>query len=150
MKKGLIIASNTEDVVCERSSSELDSDDMLRVSSVTSWHRSFSACVSEKLNKTVIVSGGSAIVRRGNTVNTGSADHFVRDPMQSENIDIAPTVAWLLGLNIQNSDFPDAGGSFQNYGDGVTRAGFDGRILTEAFNVDPLVTTPSSCGIISN
>jgi hypothetical protein len=78
LKKGLIIASNTEDVVCERSSSELDSDDMLRVSSVASWHRSFSAWVSEKLNKTVIVTGSNQglILTHVNSIDMGSISTF--------------------------------------------------------------------------
>jgi putative cell wall-binding protein len=47
----------------------------------------------------------------------------VRDPGQAENIDIAPTIAWLLGIN------PPPGG-------------FDGRVLEEAFSRRPQTRLP--------
>ena len=63
----------------------------------------------------VVVSGGLGVVQR--TV-TGSADPDVRAADQAENVDMAPTAAWLLGVD------PPA-------------AGFDGRALTEAFTARP-------------
>ncbi|WP_370324045.1 cell wall-binding repeat-containing protein [Euzebya sp.] len=55
-------------------------------------------------------------------VEDGPADD-VRDPSQGENIDIAPTIAWLLGLH------PPPGG-------------FDGRVWTEAFDRRPATRLP--------
>ena len=52
------------------------------------------------------------------------------------HIDIAPTVAWLLGLGIRGQDFPDG-------------QGFDGRVLSEAFiqfDGDDNPAEPSICG----
>jgi ectonucleotide pyrophosphatase/phosphodiesterase family member 5 len=67
----------------------------------------------------VIVSGGWSGLAAPRVVEParelGLTD---RDPGQAENIDVAPTVAWLLGLN------PPPGG-------------FDGRVLTEAFRERP-------------
>lgn len=63
----------------------------------------------------VIVSGGLPVAAA--TV-TGSADPFVRAADQAENVDMAPTAAWLLGVD------PPAGG-------------FDGRALSEAFPTRP-------------
>ena len=60
-----------------------------------------------------------------------------RLPEQSENVDIAPTVAWLLGLGIQPAQFPDG------------KPGFDGRVLSEAFtqfNGNPNPAEPTICG----
>lgn len=97
------------------------------------------------IHNTMIVSGGADFLNRNVIINDGSTDHFARTATQSENTDIAATVAWLLGLNIQDSDFPDAGQSFPDYGDGVTRAGFDGRVLSEAFTIS---NPPSNCGLL--
>ncbi|MDD9892301.1 MAG: alkaline phosphatase family protein [Gammaproteobacteria bacterium] len=97
------------------------------------------------IHNTIIVSGGASFLVAGNAVDSGNDDHFVRDPGQSENIDVAPTVAWLLGLDIQDGQFPDAGNTFPDYGDAVSRSGFDGRVLSEAFNI---TDSPSNCGLL--
>ena len=105
----------------------------------------------ETIHNTIIVSGGASIVKKGrNVVGTeGSTDdHFFRLEEQAENIDVAATVAWVLGLRINPGDFPDAGATFPDYGDGVTRSGFDGRILAEAFTV-PVNVAPTDCGVFS-
>jgi hypothetical protein len=62
-----------------------------------------------------IVTGGVETVQR--TV-PGDPDPFVRAADQAENVDMAPTAAWLLGVQ------PPAGG-------------FDGRVLSEAFVAQP-------------
>ena len=66
----------------------------------------------------LVVSGGIGVVQR--TV-TGSSDPDVRAAGQSENVDIAPTAAWLLGVQ-------------------PPRNGFDGRPLKEAFRTRPAAT----------
>lgn len=112
----------------------------------------------ETIHNTMIVSGGLDIIRSGLVINTGTTDHLDRHTNQSENIDVAATVAWALGLIeidsngfdqgtglIQFSDFPDNGLAFPDYGNGTTRNGFDGRVLVEAFNT---TATPSNCGLI--
>jgi ectonucleotide pyrophosphatase/phosphodiesterase family protein 5 len=58
------------------------------------------------------VSGGIGV--RQQTIAPTTDDPSVRSPDQTENVDIAPTAAWLLGVR------PPA-------------AGFDGRVLSEAF-----------------
>jgi hypothetical protein len=90
------------------------------------------------LHNFTLVTGGSPWVKRGLRVRPSflSPGPFDRLPEQSENIDIAPTVAWLLGLRIDADDFPDG-------------AGFDGRVLKEAFvqfdgNFD--APEPTVCG----
>jgi len=66
----------------------------------------------------VIVAGGHpAVAQQVVEPSSGLADGD-RDPDQAENIDMAPTIAWLLGL------FPPPGG-------------FDGRVLEEAFTSRP-------------
>lgn len=97
------------------------------------------------LHTTLVVSGGVDFLRAGQTVDSGSDDHMVRSSAQGENIDIAATVAWLFGLDIDDTDFPDAARSKPNYGDGASREGFDGRVLSEAFTVS---ASPSQCGIL--
>lgn len=97
----------------------------------------------DTLHNVTIVSGGADFLIQGQQVSVGSSDHLVRDSAQSENIDVAPTVAWLLGLGISDGDFPDADSSFPDYGDGGQRSGFDGRILREAFTT---TLSPSECG----
>jgi hypothetical protein len=62
-----------------------------------------------------IVSGGIGVTQR--TV-PGDPSPFVRADDQAENVDMAPTAAWLLGVQ------PPAGG-------------FDGRVLSEAFTAQP-------------
>ncbi|MEQ1438288.1 alkaline phosphatase family protein [Fontimonas sp. SYSU GA230001] len=70
----------------------------------------------------MLVTGGSPWVKKGQLIapSVPSPGPFDRLPEQSETIDVAPTVAWLLGLGIRAQDFPDG-------------AGFDGRVLKEAF-----------------
>lgn len=99
------------------------------------------------IHNTLIVSGGfSSLLNAGNELTgTGNEDHFIRAADQSENIDVAATVAWVLGLGIEDSDFPDVSSTFPDYGDGVVRTGFDGRVLTEAFTTS---VSPSVCGLI--
>lgn len=66
----------------------------------------------------------------------GDPTPFDRLPEQSENVDITPTVAWLLGLNIQPTDFPEG-------------SGFDGRVLSEAFmqfETSADAAEPTVCG----
>lgn len=87
---------------------------------------------------TMLIAGGSPWVKRGQIVATSlpNPTPFDRLPEQSENVDILPTVAWLLGLDIQASDFPDG-------------TGFDGRILKEAFapfDSNPAAPSPTLCG----
>ncbi len=69
----------------------------------------------------MVVSGGLGVRDR---VVTGDADPLVRAADQAENVDIAPTAAWLLGLR------PPA-------------SGFDGRVLREAFLRRPAPRCPT-------
>jgi hypothetical protein len=94
------------------------------------------------LRSTMLVTGGSAWVRRGVVVEPSVTNPglFERLPEQGDNVDVAPTVAWLLGLGMRDRDFPDHA---------VHGRGFDGRILREAFvqfeaGVD--APPPSVCG----
>jgi hypothetical protein len=100
------------------------------------------------LHNTVLVSGGSPWVKQGVSVAPSIAApavpttdwYLTRLPEQAETIDVAPTVAWLLGLGIRNSDFPD-------YAE--LSLGFDGRVLSEAFgqfDLDPAAAPPTRCG----
>jgi hypothetical protein len=100
------------------------------------------------LHNTMLVSGGSPWVRQGVAVAPSVAPpavattewHLTRLPEQSETIDVAPTVAWLLGLEIADSDFPD-------YAE--RSLGFDGRVLTEAFTqfeAGASAPAPTRCG----
>ncbi len=87
---------------------------------------------------TMLISGGSRWVKRGQVIasSTPTVSDFDRLPEQAENIDITPTVAWLLGLNIQPADFPEG-------------SGFDGRILDQAFTQfdgNPNAASPTLCG----
>jgi len=89
------------------------------------------------LRNTFIVAGGSPWVKRAQVVAASApAADLDRLPEQSENVDIAPTVAWLLGLSLEGSEFPDG-------------IGFDGRVLREAFtqfDADPAAASPTACG----
>ena len=85
-----------------------------------------------------LVTGGSEWVKKGQTILPSVANPtlFDRLPEQSENIDVAATVSWLLGLNIPASAFPDS-------------KGFDGRILGESFTQFNAATNPAAptrCG----
>jgi hypothetical protein len=71
-----------------------------------------------------IVTGGIETVRR--TV-PGEPDPFVRADDQAENVDMAPTAAWLLGVQP-----PDGG--------------FDGRVLSEAFVTQPAPVCVQAAG----
>lgn len=66
----------------------------------------------------LIVSGGAPIVRQQQIDPPEDTGPLVVAPGQAQNIDLAPTAAWLLGLR------PPPGG-------------FDGRVLTEAFSERP-------------
>ena len=97
------------------------------------------------IHNIMIVSGGVSFLMPNQEVSGTSDDHMVRDPIQSENVDVAATVAWLLGLNISDNQFPDANKSLPNYGDDFERKGFDGRVLSEAFSITEI---PSNCGLL--
>jgi hypothetical protein len=51
----LVITSDREEPSIKTSSSELNSNDVLRVTSETSWHNTLSGGVSEKLDETVVI-----------------------------------------------------------------------------------------------
>jgi hypothetical protein len=74
------------------------------------------------LHNFFLVTGGSPWIKKGQVIapSAPSPGRLDKLPEQAENVDVAPTVAWLLGLNLKPSDFPDG-------------QGFDGRILKEAF-----------------
>lgn len=87
---------------------------------------------------TMLISGGSPWVKKAQVIASSVPDPtpFDRLPEQSENIDVMPTLAWLLGLNIRPGDFPEG-------------SGFDGRILNEAFvqfDSDANAAAPTVCG----
>lgn len=91
------------------------------------------------LHNTFLITGGSPWVKKDQVIASSAADPSPLDrlPEQSENVDLAPTIAWLLGLNIQPNEFPDGQG------------GFDGRILKEAFtqfDANPNAASPTVCG----
>lgn len=96
----------------------------------------------ETLRSTFLIAGGSPWVKKGQVIAPSSASPGLLDrlPEQSETIDVAPTVAWLLGLDLQAAEFPDYPGQAN---------GFDGRILKEAFaqfDGNPDAEPPSVCG----
>lgn len=76
------------------------------------------------LHNTFLIGGGASYIK-AQTISEADepVDHFEMRVGQSENVDVAPTVAWLLGMS---------------------QAGFDGRVLSEAFSVD---RSPSQCGV---
>lgn len=77
------------------------------------------------LHNTFMVGGGAPFVRAQLISEPDEpVDHYERRPAQSENIDVAPSVAWLFGMNT---------------------TGFDGRVLSEAFSS---ATSPSRCGVL--
>lgn len=97
---------------------------------------------------TMLVTGGSAWVKKGLSVAPSVTPPdpaalewlLARLPEQAETIDVAPTVAWLLGLDIADSDFPDYA---------QRSAGFDGRVLTDAFtqfDAGADAPPPTRCG----
>jgi hypothetical protein len=94
------------------------------------------------LHNTFIVAGGSPWVKAGQAIAASAPTPGPLDrlPEQSENVDIAPTVAWLLGLDLAPGAFPD----YAERG-----AGFDGRILKEAFTQfdgNASAASPTACG----
>jgi hypothetical protein len=77
------------------------------------------------LHNTFIIGGGVPFVRAQVISEPDEpVDHYERRAAQSENTDVASTVAWLFGM---------------------TTAGFDGRVLSEAFNSS---APPSRCGVM--
>jgi hypothetical protein len=77
------------------------------------------------LHNTFIIGGGAPFVRAQVISEPDEpVDHYERRPAQSENTDVASTVAWLFGM---------------------TTAGFDGRVLSEAFSSS---APPSRCGVM--
>lgn len=96
----------------------------------------------ETFRSTFLITGGSPWVKQGVSVapSVASPTPFDRLPEQSETVDVAPTVAWLLGLDIPAAEFPD----FAERG-----KGFDGRVLKEAFvqfDTNPDAPPPTVCG----
>lgn len=94
------------------------------------------------IHNTFLVTGGSPWVKPAQVIASSVASPTVFDrlPEQSENIDVAPTVAWLLGLDVRAAQFPD-------YPE--RENGFDGRVLKEAFvqfDADPAAPSPTVCG----
>lgn len=86
----------------------------------------------------ILVSGGSPWVKKGQVVEPSipNSTEFDRLPEQGENTDVAPTVAWLLGLGIRAQDFADG-------------RGFDGRVLSQAFTQFDTAANPPAptlCG----
>lgn len=78
------------------------------------------------LHNTFLISGGAEFIRSQVIAELDEpVSHLERRPGQSENVDVAPTVAWLLGMS-------------QN--------GFEGRILSEAFT---RASAPSRCGVLN-
>jgi hypothetical protein len=83
------------------------------------------------LRNTFIVGGGAPFIRRQRIAEPDSpVDPLERRPAQSENVDVAPTVAWLLGLPAESRNGLD---------------GYDGRVLREAFDLE---APPSRCGVL--
>ena len=93
------------------------------------------------MHNTFLVTGGSPWVKRqAIAASIASPTMFDRLSEQSENVDVAPTVAWLLGLNVAAVQFPD-----YPERDG----GFDGRVLKEAFvqfDSNANAPSPTVCG----
>jgi hypothetical protein len=75
-------------------------------------------------HNTFLVAGGHPVVRQGQVVAASrpGVDELTLLPEQASNTDVAPTVAWLLGLPTD---------------------GYDGRVLQEAFTADE---SPTVCG----
>ncbi len=98
------------------------------------------------LRTTLLVSGGAPFLRPqlvtapGHLMDdSGRVDPLERLPDQPEVVDIAPTIAWLLGL----ADRPE--GQAQSTPGNVLPA-FSGRILHEAFEL-PAVRPLGRCGL---
>ena len=70
----LIVSTDTEQIVVELASAEGNSDDVLGVSSETSWDTSFSAWVSEDLDEAEVVTTGNQrlVLARVDTVDVGT------------------------------------------------------------------------------
>ncbi len=79
----------------------------------------------ETYHNTFMISGGAAFLKAQVVSELDEpVSHMERRTGQSENVDVAPTVAWLLGMPV---------------------SGYDGRVLREAFN---LAVPPSQCGVL--
>lgn len=75
-------------------------------------------------HNTFMISGGAAFIKTQTVSEPDEpVSHVERRPGQSENVDVAPTVAWLLGMPV---------------------ADYEGRVLSEAFALD---VPPSHCGV---
>jgi len=99
-------------------------------------------------HNTFLITGGSPWIKPGQSIapsvtppaTLDTAWYLQRLPEQAETIDVAPTVAWLLGLDIPAEEFPD----FAERG-----KTFDGRVLKEAFTQfdgDASAASPTVCG----
>lgn len=76
-------------------------------------------------HNTFLISGGAPFIRAQVISEPDEpVNHRERRASQSENVDVAPTVAWLLGM---------------------TTEAYDGRVLQEAF---ALGAPPSQCGVL--
>lgn len=99
------------------------------------------------LHNTLLVSGGLGKLVAQEVKAAAELDHDIRAPGQSENVDIAPTVAWLYGMPLEELKY----GSDPATGQRVVVERipyFDGRPLTEAFSIAP--ETVSNCGLVSD
>ena len=79
LHEGLVISSNGEKIVS--SVAELNTDNMLRVSSVASWVSSWTGWIVPEADKTVIVTSGekSSIWGAVDSIDVGSVDTFRED-----------------------------------------------------------------------
>ncbi len=97
------------------------------------------------LHNTMLVTGGSESLKAQIIKAAEELDHDVRAEDQSENVDVAPTVAWLFGIKREEVIF----GTDQQGNQVVKKREpyFDGRPLSEAFTTaePPL----GSCGTIN-
>lgn len=85
MHDGLIISTDAEQVLCEVASAEVNSHDMLGVSSETSWHASFSAWVSEDLDEAIIVTSSNQrlVLITVDTIDMGTISSFWEDSVDA-------------------------------------------------------------------
>lgn len=75
-------------------------------------------------HNTFLIGGGAPFIKAQVISEADEpVDHSERRPAQSENVDVAPTVAWLFGMPVDD---------------------YDGRLLGEAFD---LSSSPSQCGV---
>lgn len=77
------------------------------------------------LHNTFLIGGGAGFIKAQTISELDEpVSHLERRSGQSENVDVAPTVAWLFGMS---------------------QAGFEGRVLNEAFST---AASPSQCGAL--